>query len=198
MILLDNEPIAIPKFISAQKLLEDKFLLEFSSNNDNNKKKRKISELNLGDIAWFVKPHSDFVCDTIVRGILPKRHNGLESPTVYVLVTDNKFDFYNITEIADKKYRILDRVLKNVIVQRVFTIHQLAHFLIIDLEKDITKYKSKLLVITGDFFLSAPQITKQDKDWLYPQMIKAIKKVGADSIILVFSPTRLSNLMNYG
>ena len=128
---------------------------------------------------------------------MPKRHNGLESSTVYVLITDNKFDFYNITDIADKKYRILDRALKNVIVQRMFTIHQLAHFLIIDLEKNLEKYKSKLLIITGDFYLSDPQITKQDKDWLYPQMIKAIKKI-RDSIILVFSPTKLSNLMNYG
>jgi hypothetical protein len=133
-----------------------------------------------------------------VRGIFPKRHNGLESPTVYVLVTDNKFDFYNITEIADKKYRILDKVLKNIIVRRIFTIYQLAHFLIKELEKDLEKYKSKLVIITGDFFLSDSQITKQDKDWLYPQMIHAIKKVVANSIILVFSPTRLSNLMNYG
>jgi hypothetical protein len=201
LILLDTEPISLPKFISAQKLLEDKFVLEFSNNSQINKKTRKRTtiELTIGEIACFVKPHTDFVCDTIVRGILPKRHNGLESPTVYVLVTDNKFDFYNITEIADKKYRILDRALQRVIVKRVFTIHQLAHFLIIDLEKDITKkYKSKLLVITGDFFLSDPQITKEDKDWLYPQMIKAIKeKVVADSIILVFSPTKLSNLVNY-
>jgi hypothetical protein len=82
----------------------------------------RIVELNLGDIACFVKPHTDFVYDTIVRGILPKRHNGLESPTVYVLVTDNKFDFYNITEIADKKYKILDKALKHITVQRVFTI----------------------------------------------------------------------------
>ena len=80
--------------------------------------------------------------------------------------------------------------------QRVFTIYQLAHFLIKELEKDITKYKSKLVVITGDFFLSDPQISKEDKEWLYPQMIQAIKKV-KDSIILVFSPTRLSNLVNY-
>ena len=114
MILLDNEPLAVPKFISAQKLLEDKFLIQFSSNNEDNKKKirktrNQTIELTIGDIACFVKPHSDFVCDTIVRGILPKRHNGLESPTVFVLVTDNKFDFYNITEIADKKYMILDR-----------------------------------------------------------------------------------------
>ncbi len=196
MILLDNEPISLPKFISAQKLLEDKFILEFS-NNDKNIKKRKTIELTIGDIACFVKPHSDFVCDTIVRGILPKRHNGLESSTVYVLVTDNKFDFYNITEIADKKYKILDRALKNIIVKRIFTIHQLAHFLIIDLEKDLKKYKSKLVVITGDFFLADPQITKQDKDWLYPQMIQAIKEKVKDSITLVFSPTKLSNLVNY-
>jgi hypothetical protein len=143
LILLDNEPISVPKFISAQKLLEDKFNLEFSYNNKNkpNKIKKIKIDLNLGDISCFVKPHSGFVCDTIVRGILPKRHNGLESPTVFVLVTDNKFDFYNITEIADKKYRILDRVLKNIIVKRIFTIHQLAHFLIIDLEKDLKKYK---------------------------------------------------------
>jgi hypothetical protein len=198
LILLDNEPISLPKFISAQKLLKDKFILEISYNDKINKNIRKrIVELNLGDIACFVKLHSDFVCYTIVRGILPKRHNGLESPIVYVLVTDNKFNFYNITEIADKKYRILDRALQRIIVQRMFTIHQLAHFLIIDLEKNLEKYKSKLVVISGDFFLSDLQITKQDKDWLYPQMLQAIKRFAADSIILVFSPTTLPNLVNY-
>ena len=117
MILLDNESISLPKFILAQKLLEDKFILEFSYNDKNIKKTgRRTIELTIGYIACFVKPHSDFVCDTIVRGILPKRHNGLESSTVYVLVTDNKFDFYNITDIADKKYKILDKSLKHIIV----------------------------------------------------------------------------------
>ncbi len=200
MILLENRIESLPKFISAQKLLEDKFVLEFSYNDYNKKKIRKTRqtiELTIGEIACFVKPPSNFLCDTIVRGILPKRHNGLESPTVYVLVTDNKFDFYNITEIADKKYKILDRALKDIIVRRVFTIYQLAHFLIKELEKDLKKYKSKLVVITGDFFLADPQITKEDKDWLYPQMIQAINKVG-NSIILVFSPTKLSYLVNYG
>jgi hypothetical protein len=203
LILLNNETaVSITKFISAQKLLEDKFVLEIVSNDKNEqrirRKRKQTIELTIGDIACFVKPHSDFVCDTIVRGILPQRHNGLESPTVFVLVTDNKFDFYNITEIADKRSHILDRALERIIIKRVFTIHQLAHFLIIDLEKDITKkYKSKIVIITGDFFLSDSQISKEDKDWLYPQMIKAIKNI-RDSIILVFSPTPLSNLMNYG
>jgi hypothetical protein len=85
----------LPKFTTANKLLvKDKFCIDSSRN------KKKI-ELTLGDKICIVKPHADLVCDTIVRGILPKRHSGLESPTVYVLVTDNKFDFYDITEIAN-------------------------------------------------------------------------------------------------
>ena len=92
---------------------------------------------------------------------MPKRHNGLESPTVFVLTADNKFDFYNITEIDDKKYKILDRALERIMVKRIFTIYQLSRFLIRDLEKDIKKYKykSKLFIITGDFYLRDEQIS---------------------------------------
>jgi hypothetical protein len=44
----------------------------------------------------------------------------------------------------------------------------LAESLIIDLEKDITKYKTKLVITTGDVFLqSDSQISKEEKDWLY-------------------------------
>ena len=60
---------------------------------------------------------------------------GQNPPTVFVLITDNKCDFYNITEIADKKYQVLDRALERFIVKRIFKIHQLAHFLIKELEK---------------------------------------------------------------
>ena len=66
MILLDNEPISLPKFISAQKLLEDKFVLEFSNNDKNIKKTRRTTiELTIGDIACFVKPHSNYVLKLI-------------------------------------------------------------------------------------------------------------------------------------
>jgi hypothetical protein len=50
------------------------------------------------------KPPKDLVYDTIVRGHLSKRFDGLESPSVYVLVADNNFNFYNIAEIAKIKY----------------------------------------------------------------------------------------------
>jgi hypothetical protein len=177
----------ISKFTTAHELLVDRFSIEISRD----KKKNRI-ELTIGDKVCFVKSHPDLICDTIVRGLLPKRHGGLESSTVYILVTDNKFDFYNIVEIANKKYQMnLD-----IIVKRVFTIHQLAHFFIMDLERDIKKYNSKLFIITGDFFLSDSQITKEDKDWLYPQMIEAVKKV-TDSILLIFSPVTLRNVINY-
>ena len=138
----------------------------------------------------------DLVCDTITRGLLPKIHGGLESSNVFVLVANNKLDFYNIVEIADKKYQMTDIVLKHTIVKRIFTIYQLAHFLIVDLEKEIKKFNSKLVIITGDFFLSDPQIVKEEKDWLYLQIIEAIKKV-VDSIIVIFSPNNLPNVVNY-
>ncbi|HJT85964.1 MAG TPA: hypothetical protein VJ697_15900 [Nitrososphaeraceae archaeon] len=183
----------LPTFTTANKLLLDKFRIDLTKFNKN---KNHIIELSIGDKICIVKPSSNLVCDTIVRGILPKRHGGLESPTVYVLITDNKFDFYNITDIANNQYQILNRVLENVIVKRIFTIYQLADFLIRDLGKDIKKYKSKLFIITGDFFLRDEQISNHDKDWLYPQMIKAITKV-KDSVILVFSPIKLKGLVNY-
>ena len=90
----------------------------------------------------------------------------------------------------------LDIVLNQTIVKRVFTIHQLAHCLIFDLEKDIIKkYKSKLVIITDDFYLRDQQIEQEEKDWLYPQIFESSKRV-TDSIILVFSPIALSNLQN--
>jgi hypothetical protein len=79
----------------------------------------------------------------------------------------------------------------------MFTIYQLAYFLIKDLEKDLEKYKSKLLIITGDFFLSDPQITKQDKDWLHLQMIQAIQKVVANfycSYLFAYKVARFNEL----
>jgi hypothetical protein len=44
-------------------------------------------------------------------------------------------------------------------------------------------------MVTFSFLIH--KLQKEDKDWLYPQqMIQAIKKV-QDSIILLFSPTKL-------
>ena len=182
----------IPKLTTAQELLEDKFSIEILNNN-----KKKRIELTLGDKVCFVNHDSDLVCDTIVRGLLPKKSGGLESPTVYVLVADNKLDFYKIVEKARKKYKMnLDIVLNHTMVKRIFTIYQLADFLIMDLAKDIKKYESKLFIITGDFFLNDSYIEKEEKDWLYPQMIESIKKI-TDSIILMFSQITLPNLVNY-
>jgi len=56
-----------------------------------------------------------------------------------------------------------DIVLKHTIVKRIFTIYQLAHFLIVDLEKEIKKFNSKLVIIRSNFFLSDPQIAKEEK-----------------------------------
>ena len=84
-------------------------MTKYDKNKNSKKNKNQIIELLLEDKICIINFSSNLVCDTIVRGILPKRHDGLESPTVYVLVTDNKFDFYKITEIANNQYQILNR-----------------------------------------------------------------------------------------
>ena len=87
----------LPTFTRANRLLTDKFyidLTKYDKNKNSKKNKNQIIELLLEDKICIINPSSNFVCNTIVRGILPKRHNGLESPTVFVLFTDNKFDFY--------------------------------------------------------------------------------------------------------
>jgi hypothetical protein len=90
----------------------------------------------------------------------------------------------------------LDKVLKPIIVKMIFHIHQFAF-----LNNRFRKRYRKIQIQTIDYyrwlFLADPQITKEDKDWLYPRMIQGIKKI-ANSIILVFSPTKLSELVNYG
>jgi hypothetical protein len=53
-----------------------------------------------------------------------------------------------------------------------------------------------LFIITGDFYSRDEQITKHDKERLYPQMIESISKV-KDSIIVVCSPIKLPGLINY-
>ena len=57
-------------------------------------------ELSLGNKVCFVKPTSDLICDTIVRGHLSKKFGGLQSANLYVLVADNKLNFYKIVEKA--------------------------------------------------------------------------------------------------
>jgi hypothetical protein len=47
------------------------------------------------------------------------------------------------------------------------------------------------------FSFQIHKLQKEDKDWLYPQMVQAIKEKIKDSIILVFSPIKLAGLINY-
>ena len=57
--------INIPKFTTARELLVDKLSIKLFKNNKN---KNRIVELTLGDKICIVKPSSNLVCETIVRG----------------------------------------------------------------------------------------------------------------------------------
>ena len=162
-------------------------------------KNKKSLELRYGDKICLVN-YDNLISSIINKGLLPKKNEGLESPNVVVITSNNKFDFYDCISIAKKKYGMnINKVLDHVLVSRVFTIYQLAQKIIYELSELLEKFKSKLLVIISDLFLSElhQQVyDKEEKDWLYGQMIKAIKGI-TNAIVVIFSSTALSNFSNY-
>ena len=68
----------LPTFTRANRLLTDKFyidLTKYDKNKHSKKNKNQSIELLLEDKICIINPSSNFVCNTTVRGILPKRHN---------------------------------------------------------------------------------------------------------------------------
>ena len=51
---------------------------------------------------------------------------------------------------------------------------KLSIFLLVD-GKNIKKHDSKLIIVTVDFLLEDSQNAKEEKDWLYSQIIEGIK-----------------------
>jgi hypothetical protein len=91
----------------------DKFIVAFTSNSNdiNNKnkviRKRRTTTIDLNldcDNSLFLLNLIQILFGILLsEAYMPKSHNGLEPLPVFVLISDNKFDFYNITEMADKK-----------------------------------------------------------------------------------------------
>ena len=161
---------------------------------------KKPLELRYGDKICLVK-YDNLISDVINKGLLPKKNGGLESPNVVVITSNSKFDFYDCISITKKKYGMnIYKVLDHVLVSRVFTIYQLAQKIIYELPELLEKFKSKLLVIISDLFLSKSHqqiYDKEEKDWLInKQIIKAIKGI-TNSIVLIFSSIALPNFTNY-
>ena len=185
------------KPLSAYDYLE-KLVIETINNNG------KPLELRYGDKVCLVNFDNNLISNIIIKGLLSRKNYGLESPNVLVITSNNKFDFYNCVNVAKKNYGMnINKVLDHVLISRVFTIYQLTQKIIYEIPILIEKFRTKLLVIISDLFLSELQdhhqqlIDKEEKDWLInKQIIKSIKYI-TNSIVIIFSSIILPNFTNY-
>ncbi len=179
--------------LTAYECLKDKLVFDIDS---------KFIELGYGDKISFVHCE-ELISDTIVKGLVPKRYGGLESQNILVIIDDScGFDFYQCVNVAKKRYGLdTSTVLDRTIIIRVFTIYQLAETIVYELSRLVSKFKSKLIVVISDLFLSESHIKTQnisndDRKLLVRYITESLNNI-INSIVIVFSSTSIPNFRNY-
>jgi hypothetical protein len=101
----------------------------------------------------------------------------------------NSCDFYQYVNFARQYYRrdVIDRVLNNTIITRLFTVYQLADTVINQLPKVIEQLDAKLIVISVllSMFLHDPQIEIKKAKYLINEIINSITKTRTCKDVLV-------------
>jgi hypothetical protein len=101
----------------------------------------------------------------------------------------NSCDFYQYVNFARQYYRrdVIDRVLNNTIITRLFTVYQLADIVINQLPKVIEQLDAKLIVISDllSMFLHDPQIEIKKAKYLINEIINSITKTRTYKDVLV-------------
>ena len=125
--------------------------------------------------------------------MLPKRHGGIGEGYSKIIVIDagNCSDVYQIVNFARQYGLEVRKVLRNMLVSRVFTIYQLAHFIIHELPRVIERLSSdsqcRLIVVYGllHLFVSDPHIDKADAKQLIKEIAASIGKISEDRFVVV-------------
>jgi len=133
-----------------------------------------------------------------VRALLPKRHGGLDS-NVLVIDGGNSSDPSLCINFARQYGLQVDNVLSKIITSRAFTVYQLSSLVTHHLQNAITKYNTKLVVISElcDMFSDDPFLDQNEATLILQDMINSISKI-QDCIIVVSisKPTKYDNVIN--
>jgi hypothetical protein len=140
-----------------------------------------------------------------VRALLPKRHsgdgNGFESSNnVIVIDAGNSLDVYQHVNFARQYGLDIKKVLRNIIISRVFTVYQLANMIMYELPKIIEQYDgAKLIVISDllDMFLRDPQLEVEEGQSLIKEIINSIRR-RREIFGNTLTVTSLSSSSSYG
>ena len=126
--------------------------------------------------------------------MLPKRHGGIGEGYSKIIAIDagNCTDVYQFVDFARQYGLEVKKVLRNIVVSRVFTIYQLAHLIIYELPKIIQQLssgkKNNFIVVVYDLlhlFMSDPHIDKVDAKQLIKEIASSIRKLSKYRFVLV-------------
>lgn len=128
-----------------------------------------------------------------VHTLLPRRYGGIGQDYSKIIVIDagNCTDVYQYVDFCRQYGLEINKVLRNVVVSRVFTIYQLAYLITHDLPKIIEKFSTdnKVLVIVVydllHLFSSDPHIDRTDAKNLVKEISNSLRKLSKDWFVIV-------------
>ena len=128
-----------------------------------------------------------------VHTLLPRRYGGIGQDYSKIIVIDagNCTDVYQYVDFCRQYGLEIDKVLRNVVVSRVFTIYQLAYLITHDLPKIVEKFSTDkkviVIVVYGllHLFSSDPHINRIDAKNLIKEISSSLRKLTKDWFVIV-------------
>jgi hypothetical protein len=130
-----------------------------------------------------------------VHSLLPKRYGGITGPNsskIIVIDAGNCTDVYQFVNFARQYGLEVKKVLRKIVVSRVFTIYQLAHLVVYELLKIIEQLssdkKNNLIIVIYDLldmFMSDHHIDKADAKRIIKEIAASITERSEDRFVVV-------------
>ena len=128
-----------------------------------------------------------------VHTLLPRKYGGIGQDYSKIIVIDagNCTDVYQYVDFCRQYGLEIDKVLRNVVVSRVFTIYQLAYLITHDLPKIVEKFSTDnkviVIVVYGllHLFSSDPHIDRTDAKNLIKEISSSLRKLTKDWFVIV-------------
>jgi hypothetical protein len=137
-----------------------------------------------------------------VRAVMSNRQGGFNSPKViFVDAAGNTSDIYQCVNFARQYGLNIKKTLQSIVVNRSFTIYQLANIIINELPKVIEQLSGTKVIVIGNLlslFVNDPQVQIKGAKSLIRQIVNAVKMcTNNNNILCVISFCCSNNTKTY-
>ena len=124
-----------------------------------------------------------------VHCLMPKKYGGFRSSKVFVLDAGNCTDVYQFIDFMKQYGLNIKKNLKKIVISRVFTVYQLAHFLKYELPKTIYDYRINIVVIPDllAMFLQEAEMDVDEVKCLMAEIADILKAITRQGKVLLIT-----------